>query len=287
MHLRTTRLAVRAGVLTAIFVVAFSGVLIALHEAAPPAPTSQSPDVPNPRVHRNMPPAVSSHSNPTRAHVNAAKAKAKNLPPEQHDQVRKQLRPAIVTVRSPVAVELGQPGMIRLKIENDPAPGNKTPALSLGDLIDPVRTAVDGNQNVKIYQMQVSERLTTQLFEVAAEHEIPRHGADTVGVPAEGVTLMWNVPASPLGAKALEVVMSGHVDAVPDPYPLGTLALEMPVVVSGLAWVKYQLGEIGTWWNWLAGFAASLVAVAGAIPLVKKWFPLPHGRKDPEPQKVT
>jgi hypothetical protein len=284
MQLHATNLAGRAGVLAAIFVVTFSGVLIALHEVAPPAPAPQPTAVPNPRVHRNLPEPPSSHKKSTRAHVNAASEKAKTYRPEQHDQVRAQLRPAIVTVSSPVAVDLGQAARIRLKIENDPAPGKKN-GLSPGDQLDPIRTAVAEGRSVKVYQMQVSSRVTTHLFE--GEHSIAPHEAETLAVPADGVAWTWSVPSSQLGRKALEFVMLAHVDAAPDPYPLGTLAIEMPVEVRGFEWVKYHLGELGTLWNWLVALATSLVAVTTAIPLAWKWLPLPHGRKEPEAQKVT
>ena len=287
MQSAATNLAGRIGAMAAIFVVTFAGVLIGLHELAPPAPPAQPRAVPTPGIPRNVP----AHGKMTRAQVHAAREKAKIYRPEQHDQIRAQLRPAIVTINSPVAAELGQPARIRLKIENDPAPANKTAARSPGDPLDPVRTAVAGDQSVRVYQMQVGSRVTTQLFELDGEHPIPPHGADTLAVPPDGVAWTWSVEARKLGRKAFELVMLAHVDAAPDPYPLGTLAIEMPVEVTGIAWVKYYLSEVGTLWSWLVALVTSIGAVTGAIPLVKKWLPFPHARKDAaeavESPKVT
>jgi hypothetical protein len=66
MKLPATNLAARAGVLAAIFVVTFSGVLIGLHEIAPPAPVPQPSAVPRPPVQRNLPQPDSSQKKATR-----------------------------------------------------------------------------------------------------------------------------------------------------------------------------------------------------------------------------
>ena len=66
MKLPATNLAARAGVLAAIFVVTFSGVLVGLHEIAPPAPVPQPSAVPRPAVQRNLPQPDSSQKKATR-----------------------------------------------------------------------------------------------------------------------------------------------------------------------------------------------------------------------------
>jgi hypothetical protein len=287
MRAAATNLAARVGVMAAIFVVTLGGVLIGLHEAAPPEPAA----LPKVGMPRGLPAAHGARSKTTRAQVNAVREKAKNYRPEQHDQIGKQLRPAIVTIKSPVAVQLGDAGQITLTIKDDAALGNKVAIPALDDSVNPVHTTVAERESVKVYQMQVSNRVTTHLFEASAEHAIAPREADTLSVPRgapEGTTWTWSVPAAQVGRKALQFVMLAHVDAVPDPYPVGHLAIEMPVEVTGFEWVKYYLGELGTMWNWLAAFAASLVAVTSAIPLVRKWLPIPHARKEAaEAPKVT
>jgi hypothetical protein len=66
MKLPATNLAARAGVLAAIFVVTFSGVLIGLHEIAPPARVPQPSAAPSARVVRNLPPTDSLPKKETR-----------------------------------------------------------------------------------------------------------------------------------------------------------------------------------------------------------------------------
>jgi len=286
MQASARAVAARGGILAAVFVFTLSGMLIGLHEASAPAPSAETADLPKPPIFRRLP-TDGSPGKTTRAHVTAAREKAKNYRPDQHDQVRKQLRPALVTVQSPVAVQLGGTGRIKLKIENDPAGAGKNARSGPGDQIDPVRTSVVNGENVAVYQMQVSNRVTTHLFEAAGEHPIGAREADTLPVPSDGVAWTWNVPASQVGRKTLEFVMLAHVDAAPDPYPVGNLALEMPVEVNGLQWVKYYLSEVGTFWNWLVALATSLVAVTTAVPLVIKWLPSRRRDSSAEPQKVT
>jgi hypothetical protein len=253
------------GILAAVFLVTSVGVFFASRAVVPPA---KAP----PQTQRIATPGL----------FKAASAPAKKYHPEHGDHVKPLLRPAIVKVSSPERVGLGESGRIMLTIEPDPAGSSKAPFPHIGDRLAPVDVRKADGGVIRIYHTQVADRVTTHLYESSSDVPLSSREDKTLAVPPEGAAWTWHVIGSEPGTRPLEFEMLANYtyEATPGHWPLGMMSIELPVDPTWLQWIKYYLGQIGSLWQYLAGIAGGLVAVAGAWPIVRKLFPVTGGRKD-------
>jgi hypothetical protein len=259
---------IRVGILAAIFVVASVGVLFASRVFVAHGTAAKDP-----RVVSNV-------------RFKAASAPARAYHPEHSDHVKPLLRPAIVTVNSPEKIGLGERGEIILTIEADRKGDSKAPFPRIGQKLTPVDvTKADGGVT-RVYHAQVGDKVTTHLYELSSDVPLTSREEKTLPVPPEGAAAWtWHVTGSEPGSRPLEFeLLADYVyDATPGHWPLGMMKIELPVDPTGWQWVKYYFAQIGDLWQYLVGIAGGLVAVAGALPIVRKLVPA-GGKEAPRAQ---
>jgi len=285
MHAIDRSMKIRIGVMVAIFAAASGCMLIVLRTIVSSGP-------PTAAVRAERQPAVGAPPFRMAAagrHANAI-ARAKTIPAEQHDPVKQQFRPAIVKISRPSTMWVGHAGRLTLSIEPSDATSG---ALSLPRTMDrlvPISTDVAGDQTISAFRTLVSGTMTAQLYEPSTDVTYASHEDKMLAVPPAGVRWIWDVPVSEPGARALEFELLGNVkiEAAAEPWPIGTLALQIPVEMTWPQRAKYYLTEIGTLGQGLLVVVSGIVTLVGAWPVLRKVLPASSRRKDaPDAQAAT
>jgi hypothetical protein len=211
--------------------------------------------------------------------------------PEHGDQVKRQLRQAIITITSPEKVRLGQTGEITLRIEHDKAGVAKASFPRQADRLTPVEVKNAGSDVIRVYYAQLTDWVTTELYESTSDTALPcRDEKKRQVLPEEAAAWTWHVAGAEPGARALEFQLATDYTVAGEEgsWPVGVMAIEMPVNPSLLQWVGYYLAQVAALWQYLVGFAGGIVGVTAAWPIVRKLVPATGSRKDaPDAQAVT
>jgi hypothetical protein len=285
MHAIDRNMKIRIGVMVAIFATAAGCMLIVLRtivSSGPPAVAVRAQGQPAGALPPFRMAAAGRHAN--------AVARAKTIRPDQHDPIKQQFHPATVTVSMPRTMWVGHPGRVTLAIEPGGAASGDLSLPRGMDRLVPVSTDATGDQTIRTYRTLVSDTMTSQLYEPAADVTHTSHEDKKLAVPQEGVRWIWDLPVSERGMRGLELELLGEVkiETAPETWPIGTLAFQIPVEATfGQGLISY-LEEIGRLEQGLVLFVSGLVTVIGAWPVVRKLWPVASRHKDaPNAQAPT
>jgi hypothetical protein len=259
MHPCTRRTAITYGTLAAIFVVAGLGALVVSRQLLPHAGMARAPSADAPPVFKT-----------------AAARMPKSYNPAHRDHVATLLHPAIVTIRAPETIGLGDSARITLTIEHDHADAGKASFPRSGSALArmPRQTSDDGV--IGVYHAQAGDRVTAHLYGASSDAPLPSRDDNPLMVSPEGpTTWTWHVTGSEPGALDLEFEMFANYtfESTPGAWPLGTISAAMSVDPTLPQWIKYSVVKVLAAWEFFVAFAGGIGGIAAVWPIVRTWPP--------------